>query len=76
MNQNDYERPLVGLLCRHCREASRPSYRRQRRCPACHSVEGENSPFYLAEYEFPYNHRHESLLNILFEVLARSGIPT
>lgn len=42
----------------------------------CHGVARENFPLYLAEYEFRYNHRHESLLDILFEVLVRPGIPT
>ena len=37
MTRNDYERHLVGLLCWGCHEATRPSYRRQRRCPTCHA---------------------------------------
>ena len=42
----------------------------------CHGVDRENFPLYLAEYEFRYNHRHESLLDILFEAVVRPEIPT
>jgi transposase len=35
MNRADYERHLVGMLCWRCHEATKPSHRRQRRCPAC-----------------------------------------
>src|SRR4051794_4892165 len=35
MTLSDYERHLIGQLCRRCHEASRPSHRRQRRCPVC-----------------------------------------
>ncbi len=35
MTVSDYERHLIGQLCWRCHEATRPSHRRQRRCPAC-----------------------------------------
>jgi transposase len=35
MDVSDYERHLIGQLCWRCHEATRPSHRRQRRCPAC-----------------------------------------
>ncbi len=35
MDLYDFERHLVGQLCWHCHEATRPSHRLQRRCPAC-----------------------------------------
>jgi transposase len=35
MDLYNYERHLVGQLCWRCHEATRPSHRRQRRCPAC-----------------------------------------
>ena len=35
MDVSDYERHLIGQLCWLCHEATRPSHRRQRRCPAC-----------------------------------------
>ena len=35
MDLHAYERHLIGQLCWHCHEATRPSHERQRRCPAC-----------------------------------------
>lgn len=35
MTLNDYERHLIGQLCWVCHAATRPSHRRQRRCPQC-----------------------------------------
>ena len=35
MNLYNYDRHLIGQLCWHCHEATRPSHERQRRCPAC-----------------------------------------
>ena len=35
MDVSDYERHLIGQLCWRCHEATRPSHRRRRRCPAC-----------------------------------------
>ena len=34
MTLSDYERHLIGQLCWACHEATRPSHRRQGRCPA------------------------------------------
>ena len=35
MTLSDYERHLIGQLCWVCHAATRPSHRRQRRCPQC-----------------------------------------
>src|SRR4029079_5335869 len=40
MDLYDYERHLIGQLCWHCHEATRPSRGRQRRCSACRRTWG------------------------------------
>ena len=39
-----------------------------------HGIDKQNYPFYLKEMEFRFNHRNESVLNLLFDVCVRKVV--
>ena len=39
-----------------------------------HGIDKQNYPFYLKEMEFRFNHRNESVLNLLFDICVRRAV--